>query len=44
MISSNNNPFAILPEESMQYTADNQLLAVLVVLPIFAYPLLPSLG
>lgn len=44
MVSSDNNPFVTLPEESMQYAVDNQLLSVLVVLPIFAYPLLPLVG
>lgn len=41
---SDNGPFATLPKEPMQYAVDNQLLAVLIVLPIFAYPLLPSVG
>ncbi|OAQ95779.1 hypothetical protein LLEC1_04985 [Akanthomyces lecanii] len=42
VLPSDKNTLAALPEELTQYAVDNQLLAVLVVLPLFAYPLLPS--
>lgn len=41
---SGNDTWAALPEVPIQRTLDDQVLAVLIVLPIFLYPLLPSAG
>ncbi|ATY62472.1 hypothetical protein A9K55_007162 [Cordyceps militaris] len=42
--SSGKNTLADLPEETMLHALDKQLLVVLTVLPIVAYPFLPSAG